>query len=87
LIALRKQEPALRSGDYLPLRACNDVLLFKRLTAAETLLIALNFSSEPRRLDVEKPARVLISTHLDRAAAKLRPMLRGNEGFVLKLNG
>jgi hypothetical protein len=45
------------------------------------------FSSEPRRLDVEEPARMLISTHLDRDAAKLPPMLRGNEGFVLKLNG
>jgi alpha-glucosidase len=88
LIGLRKQEPALRSGDYLPLRARNDVLLFKRATAREQLLIALNFSAEPRRLDLQEAARVLISTYLDREPAVLnRPaMLRASEGLVLKLN-
>jgi alpha-glucosidase len=88
LIALRKQEPALRSGDYLPLRARNDVLLFKRASPGQQLLIALNFSAEPRRLELQEDARVLISTYLDREPAVLtRPaMLRASEGLVLKLN-
>ena len=89
LIELRKREPALRKGDYLPVRARNDVLLFKRSIESETLLIALNFSHEPRRLKLDQPAQLLMSTHLDRGPAGLDwpVMLRGSEGLVLKLNG
>ena len=89
LIELRKKQSAFRLGDYVPMRARNDVLAFKRTTPAETLLVALNFSTEPRRLDLPAPGRLLISTHLDRECTNFAAsaMLRGSEGLVLKLNG
>jgi alpha-glucosidase len=88
LIELRKKQAALRLGDYVPMRARNDVLAFKRTTTAETLLVSLNFSAEPRRLDLPAPARLLISTHLDRECTNLAAsaMLRGGEGLVLNLD-
>src|SRR5204863_1507872 len=84
LIRLRKGEPALRSGDYLPLRARNDLLLYKRVVGQDVLLIALNFSNEPRRLEFEERTRLLISTHLDRTPTNITPpmMLRGSEGVI-----
>jgi alpha-glucosidase len=89
LIALRRNEPALTSGTYWPLRSRSDVLMFKRTHANTELLIALNFSASARRFSFEGRAQLLLSTHLDRDPASLSSpsILRENEGAILRLLG
>jgi alpha-glucosidase len=88
LIELRKQEPALIEGSYQPLRCRDDVLMFKRCCADSELLVALNFSLDPRNLPVKAPAMLLMSSCLDRAPAPLgsEPVLRAAEGLILQLS-
>jgi alpha-glucosidase len=87
LLKLRKTEAALAHGEYRPVRARHDVLMFKRATDRQELLMALNFSPQPRKLEFDGAARLLISTHLDREAEAVRSpvILRGDEGVILKL--
>jgi alpha-glucosidase len=87
LIALRKSRRALTAGDYAALRSRDDVLMFKRSLADERLLVALNFSAEPRNLQTSGKAKLLLSTRLDRAADVLEghSILRSNEGVVLEI--
>jgi alpha-glucosidase len=87
LIALRKEEPALQAGEYVPLRSANDVFMYRREHGQDKLLVALNLKDEPRRIDFGQAGRVLLSTYLD---GKDEPvdgahLLRANEGIVVKL--
>jgi alpha-glucosidase len=88
LIALRRSEPALRTGAYVPERSCNDLLIYRRVAGDERVLIALNLLPEPRRLQFDGRAGVLLSTHLDQfhgdtVAGPI--ILRPDEGFAIKL--
>jgi alpha-glucosidase len=85
LIALRRAEPALAEGDYVPLRSRHDILTFIRESNADRLLIALSMTSEPRRLLVEETGTLLLSTCLDREDGPMRDMLRANEGVIVRL--
>ena len=59
LIELRRSEPALVAGAYRPIRSRDDILMFKRVDANMQLLIALNFSADPRRVTFEGRAECL----------------------------
>lgn len=88
LIALRKREPALTEGDYLPVRARNDIFAFRRQHEGRSLLILLNLASDPRRWTLEGAATLLLSSHLDRKrdwplGGPL--LLRGQEGLIVQL--
>ena len=48
LIALRKRTPILRRGDYIQLKADNDLYAFARTLGDETLLMAMNASGRAR---------------------------------------
>jgi alpha-glucosidase len=87
LIALRRNEPALTAGAYRPLRGLDDVLMFKRCHGDE-LQIALNFSHDPRRVQSEREATLLLSTHLDRAGTTITSpfILRGMKELCSKLS-
>jgi alpha-glucosidase len=54
LIKLRRQEPAMRDGDYIPLESGNqNVFAFGRKTAAgEIALVAMNTSDKEQRADI-----------------------------------
>lgn len=61
LIALRKENPALRRGDFVPLTlAPRDALIYLRRTDEQTVLVALNFS---RRLVGTLYATPLLQTN------------------------
>ena len=47
LIALRKKLPQLASGAYVPIAAQGDLLLYRRQSEGEALVIALNLGDEP----------------------------------------
>jgi len=87
LIQLRRSEPALTTGDYLPRRSRNDVLSYCRIFERDKILIALNLVHEPRLCEWEGEGRLLRATHLDRIEEPVRGpiLLRPDEGAIIKL--
>jgi alpha-glucosidase len=86
LISLRKQTPALRWGDYAPLRSRDDILAFERFTSTEKYHIALNLAHEPRWIVGAVEGHTILSTHLDRKdlAVKRSLLLRPDEGVIIR---
>jgi alpha-glucosidase len=89
LIELRRSEPALTAGAYVPERSRNDLLIYRRAAADSSILVALNALHEPRRLDWSGRGRVLLSTHLDAfhgGEVQGPVLLRPDEGLIIKLS-
>ncbi|TWB03564.1 alpha amylase catalytic subunit [Bradyrhizobium stylosanthis] len=89
LIALRQEQECLRQGRYVPLRSRDDVLAYKRTSATNEILVALNISAEPRKWHWQGRYRLLMSTYLDRSAQTLPEtsiLLRPNEGVVIAID-
>jgi len=87
LISLRRSEPTLAAGDYLPLRSRHGLLVYKRVCAGNEILIALNTGHEPRKLESPSAGTVLLSTYVDRDGEIVdqSTVLRPDEGVILKL--
>jgi alpha-glucosidase len=88
LIRLRRQCPPLISGDYIPLLAQGDILLYRREVDGDAVVVALNLGAEPVALTtgaIRFGSEILLSTFLDREGEKLEGLLdlRGNEGVVI----
>ena len=69
LLHLRHQTPALMGGSYQPLVTGDaHCFVYRREHRTGSYLIALNFSSQPRRLAIPgaSSGNLLLSTHLDR---------------------
>ncbi|WP_065752751.1 alpha-amylase family glycosyl hydrolase [Bradyrhizobium paxllaeri] len=88
LIALRGCEPCLLRGEYLPMRAHNDIFSFARVLDQVQILVGLNLCREPRLWEWRGNGIRLMTSYLDREQAKLvgPTHLRPNEGLVIKLN-
>jgi alpha-glucosidase len=71
----------------VPLRSRNDILCFKRALPDEEWLVALNCCHEPRKLALDQPGRVVLSTCLDREGDAVNDamILRADEGVILRL--
>jgi alpha-glucosidase len=87
LIALRREEPCLLQGEYLPRRAKNDVFSFGRRMNDTEILVGLNISGEPRLWEWEGCGVRLLSTRLDCKQEKVAgPIhLKPNEGVIVKV--
>jgi alpha-glucosidase len=86
LLALRRSEPALAIGTYVPVAATDAVLVYERRHAGRRLLIALNFASEPQPFDIGgQPVGLVLSTHADQSQPlRTAPiMLRADEGIII----
>jgi alpha-glucosidase len=88
LIGLRKKLPQLQSGGYVPIAAQGDLLLYRRGSDRESIVVALNLGAEPVSLQSDTPGfdgKILLSTQLDRHGEQLRGKLdlRGNEGVII----
>jgi alpha-glucosidase len=88
LIGLRKNLPQLVSGDYVPVAAERDLLLYRRKSAASTAVIALNLGAEPVSIASDAAGlsgQILLSTFLDREGEKIEGALdlRGDEGVIV----
>jgi alpha-glucosidase len=66
LIALRREMPALREGEQIPLRPSEAVFAFQRRLADQTLLIAFNLYDDAQTFPLAAPGTLLLSTELDR---------------------
>jgi neopullulanase len=56
-ISLRKSQPSLRRGTFERLWSADGVYAFGRALDAESLLVALNTSEEPRQVEVQREAK------------------------------
>jgi len=88
LIDLRRKCPPLVSGDYVPIAAEGDLLLYRRQHEGRAVVIALNLAAEPVSMASDAAGldgEVLVSTMLDRAGEKIQGTLdlRGNEGVII----
>jgi alpha-glucosidase len=88
LISLRHQLPELVTGSYVPIAAQGDLLLYRRQTEVDALVIALNLGDQPISIASDAAAlqgEILISTLLDRRGEKLQGALdlRGDEGVII----
>jgi alpha-glucosidase len=92
LLELRRREPALSIGDYLPAAQHGDLLSYRRqFDGATRFLIILNLGPEGalfHDLAVPQQGRVVLSTHLEREAElfKGEVELRGDEGLIIELS-
>jgi alpha-glucosidase len=87
LIQLRKSTPALVEGSYRAFEgAPEDCLVFHRDTPTQHIVVALNFTTEPRAIAI--PAgKILLSTIPDRSSASQSPLtLEPNEGVIVMLD-
>jgi alpha-glucosidase len=88
LIRLRKQLPPLMSGDYVPIAAEGDLLMYRRQIDGDAVVIALNLGAEPVSIVTETAGlegALLLSTFLDRQGETIQGTLdlRGNEGVIV----
>ena len=86
LLRIRRQTPALHSGDYAPIRSRDDILIYQRYTEEERLTIGLNISHEARRLPLPGQGTIILSTHLDRSQCQVAEavILRPDEGMIIQ---
>jgi alpha-glucosidase len=91
LIKLKKHNPALRDGTYVPVDAkVANVLVYIRQTETEKVLVLLNFDERDKKITLDFPeARVLCSASMTVAEGEKIKLtnytLKGNEGLVLQL--
>jgi len=88
LIKLRKKMPQLVSGDYVPIAAEGDLLLYRRERDGRAVVVALNLGAEPVSMASDAlrlGGEILLSTLLDRQGEKIQGTLdlRGNEGVII----
>ncbi|HVM29502.1 MAG TPA: alpha-amylase family glycosyl hydrolase [Candidatus Limnocylindrales bacterium] len=88
LLELRRTIPALIEGTYAPVDSAEGVFAYtRRLPDEPTLLVALNFTDEPRPLTLATDGRVVFSTDPHREQGLVRSPLRlaPSEGLLLEL--
>jgi alpha-glucosidase len=90
LIRLRKKLPPLVAGDYAPIAAQGDLLLYRRQSAGQTVVMALNLGDQPVSVTaglIGAGSEILLSTFLDRQGEKISAALdlRGNEGVIIEI--
>ena len=91
LIALRRKSSALRRGRYRSVRAPDGIFAYARESEDERWLVALNFRSRPRTVDLSRVSRegaLALSTGLDRerGIVDLRSLrLDADEGVLLRI--
>jgi alpha-glucosidase len=89
LIALRRAEPALAIGSFAPFETGGDVLAYWRAAeGSRRFLVVLNLAPRPAQLALPPggPARLVLTTYLDREAEEVSSplQLRPDEGVVLE---
>jgi alpha-glucosidase len=86
LLALRRREEALVSGQWEPVAAGEQVLLYERRRGSRAVGVALNMTAKASEASIAGPATVLLSTHLDRTGRESSPKLRlrPHEGLIFE---
>lgn len=61
LLRLRKKSSALSNGEYEFLRYEDDMISFVRKDCVERIVVALNFSNQPKTLEIDLKGELLLS--------------------------
>ena len=90
LIRLRKAIAAAVWGDYVPIAAQGDLLLYQRRGEGGAVVVALNLGADPASITsdaIGHGREILLSTFLDRQGECIEEALdlRGNEGVIVGL--
>jgi alpha-glucosidase len=90
LIDLRRKEPALSIGCFIPLNAEEDILSYMREHEGKKFLIALNLGRKPRYFtpkNLHLKGLIVLGTHIEKQESEIadRIMLKGDEGVVIEL--
>jgi alpha-glucosidase len=88
LLALRQQHPQLVTGNYEPVAAQGDILLYRRTGEDGAVVVALNLGAEPVSISSSSIGfgrEILLSTLMDRRGERIEGSLdlRANEGAIL----
>jgi alpha-glucosidase len=88
LIGLRRKFPQLVSGEYVPMAAEGELLLYRRRSEGKAIVVALNLGDEPISLlsnSADLSGEILLSTFLDREGEKVQGALdlRSDEGVII----
>lgn len=91
LIRLRRTEPALQVGRFERVATDGDVLAYVRRDHESAFLIALNLGPREHVIDratMASKATIVLSTHSDREAERVRAdlRLRADEGAIMRLS-
>ena len=91
LLELRRREPALQVGSYVPVGLSGSVMAYLREHEGRRFLVALNLGSTAGSLaseHVELRGRVLVGTRLEREGSRVEGAieLAGDEGIVALLD-
>jgi alpha-glucosidase len=88
LIDLRRLEPALWRGSYVPVAVTETLLAYERRAGAERLLVILDFSRRGGVLTVP-PGKVLLATDGKGTGRQVAGALTisSNEGLIIRLTG
>ena len=90
LIKIRRGESALEVGQFEPMEAAGDLLVYVRRDRESGFLIALNLGPQPQVInfpDQGTEGTIGLSTHLDRAGERVKGNfnLRPEEGLLVRL--
>ncbi|QCR23189.1 alpha-amylase family glycosyl hydrolase [Pontibacter sp. SGAir0037] len=91
LIQLRKQEPALHQGDYIPVGSDRQMLAYIRVYEQQRFLIVLNLSHRPCYFKPKQETfkgTILLSCYPEREGEIISSTitLSGDEGLIIKLD-
>lgn len=88
LIDLRRREPALWRGSYVPVAVTGTLLAYERRAEAERLLVILDFSGRGGVLTIP-PGTILLATDGNGAGRQVVGALTisSNEGLIIRLTG
>jgi alpha-glucosidase len=91
LLLLRRSYPALSVGEFEPIAATGDLLVYLRQTQGERVLVALNLGAEPYSFSIDSlgaEGQILLSTYLDRNQERVTSniALRPDEGVIMSLS-
>jgi alpha-glucosidase len=90
LLALRRREPALHAGSYLPVHAEGNLLAYIRQSGDSRFLVVLNLGHEGALFEapaIKTAGEVVAATHPDRVGRSVgeKITLNGDEGIVVRL--
>jgi glycosidase len=88
LIDLRRREPALWRGSYVPVAVTETLLAYERRAEAERLLVILDFSGRGGVLTTP-PGTILLATDGNGVGRQVVGALTisSNEGLIIRLTG
>lgn len=89
LLALRRREPALSLGDWVPLEMTTGVLSYARTSSDRRFIVALNLNPIPKAIQLEAGLRgtIEISTHEKRTREAVQGCveLGANEAIIISV--